>query len=98
MMEIDDSFAESESLALSHCCDLAKKQPKCFEDYVRLREKKFVADKKPVCVLTGLREGGGARVGQKLWESTDRRLNSVVAAENCLWIVEFRAGKAAPYR
>ena len=46
----------------------------------------------PVCVVTELQEGGGARVALELVESLGLRLNWVAVTENSLWIVEFGAG------
>lgn len=46
----------------------------------------------PVCVVTELLEGGGARVALELVESLGLRLNWVAVTDNSLWIVEFGAG------
>ena len=92
--DVDDSFAEptllnnSEPLTLRFCSALSKNQPERFEEYIRSCEQQFVADKKTLCVLVDLLEGGGERLGQKLWERFDRRLCYVTVAEDSLWIVE----------
>lgn len=91
--DVDDSFAEptlnnSEPLTLRFCSALSTNQPERFEEYIRSCEQQFVADKKTVCVLVHLLEGGGERLGQKLWERFDRRLCYFTVAEDSLWIVE----------
>ncbi|CAB9526006.1 hypothetical protein SEMRO_1763_G296000.1 [Seminavis robusta] len=88
---------ESEPLPLTEFSKLAKdsNSAKCLGTYIKAREGKLVASNNngnPVCVVSGLREGGEAQVAQDLWESLDRRLSWVVVAEDSLWIVEFAAG------